>query len=66
MLVELTVSDGTQCRFISLEEDTSQGLNCGMYDVLGKTVTNGERTPNVTVQVAGLYDITHMLNACSA
>lgn len=54
------------CRFISLEEDTSHGLNCGVYHVLGKATTSGERTPSVTVQVAGLYDITRMPNACSA
>lgn len=54
------------CRFRKLEEDNSQGLNCGMYHLTGQVMTDGTHTPNVTVQVAGLYDITHVLNACSA
>lgn len=54
------------CRFKQLEEDNSQGLNCGMYHLTGDAMTDGKHAPNVTVQVAGLYDITHVLNACTA
>lgn len=55
-----------QRRIDAFEEDTSQGQNCGMYHFQGWKRNDDNVTRNVTVQVAGLYDITHMLNACSA
>lgn len=55
-----------QRRIDAFEEDTSQGATCGMYHFQGWKSNDDNANRNVTVQVAGLYDITHMLNACSA
>ncbi|KAL3136412.1 hypothetical protein ABBQ38_005669 [Trebouxia sp. C0009 RCD-2024] len=63
MLSGQGVPDG---RIDAFEEDTSQGATCGMYHFQGWKSNDDNANRNVTVQVAGLYDITHMLNACSA
>ncbi len=54
------------CRITDVTEDTSQGLNCGLYSITGYVLGNSNGSkPNVTVSVAGLYDITNKMNSCS-
>ena len=54
------------CRISTVTEDTSQGLNCGMYNIAGYVLgtTDGSQA-NITVSVAGLYDVTNKMNSCS-
>ena len=55
-----------QCRITGVKEDTSQGPNCGMYSLTGYVSASADGSmPNITVQVAGLYDVTKVLNACT-
>ena len=53
-------------RITYVAEDTSQGLNCGMYSITGwVSGDTGSSKPNITVSVTGLYDITNKLNSCN-
>ena len=48
------------CRITTVNENSSMGANCGMYNVAGVISEGG----NTSLTVAGVYDISNMANAC--
>ena len=54
-------------RITDVIEDTSGDANCGRYSITGYVLgTSDGSKPNITVSVAGLYDVTNELNSCSS
>ena len=54
-------------RISDVIEDTSGEANCGRYSITGYVLgTSDGSKPNITVSVAGLYDVTNELNSCSS
>ena len=54
-------------RITDVIEDTIGDANCGRYSITGYVLgTSDGSKPNITVSVAGLYDVTNELNSCSS
>ena len=62
----IVTRDCCVCRITGVKENTSRAPNCGMYSMTGYVSGGADGSvPNITVQVAGLYDVTNVLNACT-
>ena len=56
----LKLSACAVCRITTVNENSSMGANCGMYNVAG-VISEGA---NTSLTVAGVYDISNMANGC--